>query len=464
MRSLLSLLSFLLLTLGMPAQADLKNQMDQMFGDMVNINNPAAFMGQRRGVLSGGSVVVRSRIMNPNLISIVPPSWKGGCGGIDLFAGSFSYISADEFVQLLRAIAANAKGYAFELALNAFCPSCQQQMARLSNIVRELTQNLGNSCEMARGLVNAAIPDTWQEAANAKSGLIATQIGHAADYLEGLRPHNGTTPAQNAAQAAPQQVSQIIQGNVVWRALKERQAAAWFRQGDEHLLEALMSLTGTVIVGPIPQGRQEHELIELERLLSLHDLLVGSSQSRPVTLWSCGGDNGADGCLRPAKLDIDLKGMRARVEDLLLGDNGIIAKARFNLGNPNDSELAFMQTAPPIVAMLRNLALKDTGAAQIAAREAAPVIALEMVVNLVDELIRSVRLAVSLNQHHLGPKMLANLDTIQWQLAEERRGLNEQRSRMEDLVAYYIHLRDNLRTGPYLRPAAAAPTATAAGQ
>ncbi|MFO1432913.1 MAG: conjugal transfer protein TraH [Candidatus Competibacteraceae bacterium] len=463
MRLRLSLM-FLLLVIAWPAQADLKDQMDRMFGDLVNVNQPAAFMGQRRGVLSGGSVVVRSRVMNPNLISIVPPSWKGGCGGIDLFAGSFSFISADEFVQLLRAIAANAKGYAFELALNAFCPSCQQEMARLSNIVRELTENLGNSCEMAHRLVNAAVPDTWQEVANAKSGLIAAQIGNVADYLEALRPHNGTTPAQNAAQGDPQKVAAEIQGNVVWRALQERQAAAWFRQGDVRLLEALMSLTGTVIVGPIPPGQQEHEVIELDHLLSLQDLLAGSSQTRPVTLWSCGDDTGVDGCLHPVKLEIELKGMRARVEDLLLGDTGMLAKARFNLGKPSDPELAFLQTAPPIVAMLRNLAVKDLGAAEVLAREAAPVIALELVVALVDELFRSVRLAVSLNPHHLGPKMLANLEAVQRQLAEERRGLNEQRSRLEDLVAYYNHLRADLRTGPYPQPAAAAPTATAAGQ
>lgn len=103
----------LLATLGQ-ARADLQEQMDDMFGSMLNFNNPTAYQGQRRGVLSGGSLYLRNRIMNPNLITLTPPSWKGGCGGIDLYAGSFSFISADEFMQLLRAVAANAPGYAFE--------------------------------------------------------------------------------------------------------------------------------------------------------------------------------------------------------------------------------------------------------------------------------------------------------------------------------------------------------------
>jgi conjugative transfer pilus assembly protein TraH len=463
-----SLLLFLLFLLSTPTQADLRDEMDGMFNSLVNVNNPTAFQGQRRGVLSGGSLYVRNRVMNPNLISIVPPSWRGGCGGIDLFAGSFSFINADEFVQLLRAIAANASGYAFELALNAMCPSCQQEMARLSNIVRELTQGLGSSCEMAKALVDATNLPSLVHSQQTESGLIATQIGAAADFLEGLRPRNGNSPSQVAQQAAPQEVNQVIKGNVVWRALKERQAGAWFRfGGDDPLLEAIMSLTGTVIVGDIPQGAQEHPITEVEPLLTLTDILVGSSPDRPIQVWKC-DDNDPDGCLEPVKRAVDLKGMRTRVEEVLLGaagNAGLIAKARFNQGAPTAQEQAFMELAPlAVVAMLRNLALEDAGAARLLAREAGPVIALEMTVELVDEMIRAVRLAASLNQHHLGPRMQQKLEAAQQRLAEERKALHEQRSRLEDLAQYYNNLRLSLRQQRYRGNPAAAPAAEAAGQ
>jgi conjugative transfer pilus assembly protein TraH len=47
--------------------------------------------------------------MNESLWHFVPPSFDAGCGGIDLFAGSFSFISAEQFQNLLRAIAATTE-------------------------------------------------------------------------------------------------------------------------------------------------------------------------------------------------------------------------------------------------------------------------------------------------------------------------------------------------------------------
>jgi conjugative transfer pilus assembly protein TraH len=106
-----------------PAHADLNAEMDSLFGTLVNVTDPSAQMGQRRGVLSGGSLVARNRIVNVNPISLVPPSFEAGCGGIDLFGGSFSFVNAAQFTNLLRGIASNAAGYAFQLALTTMMPS-----------------------------------------------------------------------------------------------------------------------------------------------------------------------------------------------------------------------------------------------------------------------------------------------------------------------------------------------------
>ena len=88
-----------------------------MFGTMTNFTAPTAHLGQRRGMITGGSLVARNGIANTNLVSFVPPSFSAGCGGIDLFAGSFSFINFNQFVQLLRNVAGNASGYAFQLAI-----------------------------------------------------------------------------------------------------------------------------------------------------------------------------------------------------------------------------------------------------------------------------------------------------------------------------------------------------------
>ena len=451
----------LLATLGQ-ARADLQEQMDDMFGSMLNFNNPTAYQGQRRGVLSGGSLYLRNRIMNPNLITLTPPSWKGGCGGIDLYAGSFSFISADEFMQLLRAVAANAPGYAFELAMNAMCPTCQQEMARLSNVVRELNQMLGNSCQLAQGLVTdafSALTGKQQQ----QSGLIATLSGAASDFLQGLRPSDNKSPTKTAQDADPAQVKREIKGNVVWRALKERNAGAWFQFGDDPFLEAIMSLTGSIIVGDIPNGQEEHEIREIEPILTLQDILVGSGSGnqRRISVWTC-DDHDPDGCLQPHKDQIDLKGMTERVEAVLLGDanhQGLVAKFRFNVGPPTAAEKAFMELAPgSVVAMIRNLAVNDGGLAMLLAKEAIPVIALEMTYELVEDMTRAVRQAAALNQHHLEPAMRKKLEDAHRLLAEERKALHDSRSRLADLMAFYSHLRLSLQNRTYQATRALTPS------
>jgi conjugative transfer pilus assembly protein TraH len=41
-------------------------------------------------------------------------------------------------------------------------------------------------------------------------------------------------------------VNKVIKGNIVWRVLKERNAGGWCQFGDDSLLEAIMSLEGTI--------------------------------------------------------------------------------------------------------------------------------------------------------------------------------------------------------------------------
>jgi conjugative transfer pilus assembly protein TraH len=446
------LLAVWLLLQPLPGAADLAGEMEALLESLTNATEPTAYLGQRRGVLSGGSLAVRNRVMNPNLISVVPPHFRGGCGGIDLFMGSFSFISADEFMQMLRAIAANAPGYFFQLALDAYCPDCMNQMARLSHTMRELTSDLGNSCEMAQRLVNATVPASWHDSANQEAGLIAQGIGAVTDALAGLRPPAGQpSPQQLAQQNDPDTTRRVLKGNVVWRSLKSRQVGGWFAHGDDRLLEAIMSLTGTVIVGDIPDGGTEFAIQEKEPLLDLPDLLLGSGRDgqRPVNVWSCGGDVDPDGCLNPVKRPLVLKGLITQVEDILLGQDGqpgLLERARFNLGPPTESEKAFMDTAPgAIVGGLRNLVLVDYGAATLLAREAVPVIALEMAGALADELEQSVRLAASLQHHALTPAMLKRLDDRRQHLAEQRRQQHQQASRLLQLIGAYRDLRDSLR-------------------
>lgn len=94
----------------------------------------------------------------------------------------------------------------------------------------------------------------------------------------------------------------------------------------------------------------------------------------------------------------------------------------------------------PLGGMIRNLALESEGAARHLAEEAAPVIALELAVRVVDDLIRAARLAAALHQHHLSKDLDAKLRAVAQEMSEERQALQAARSRSGDLVAVYTEL------------------------
>ena len=104
---------------------DLNNEVNNMFNNLGAIGNytaPGAFKGQTFNTYAGGNLYLRSPNKTYQLAAIQFPSAKGGCGGIDLFGGSFSHISAAEFKNMLKNITAALPGIAFQLALEAVSP------------------------------------------------------------------------------------------------------------------------------------------------------------------------------------------------------------------------------------------------------------------------------------------------------------------------------------------------------
>ena len=62
-----------------PANANLDNEIKGMFTDMINVTPGGSYETQRRGVITGGEIALRNKVVHPNLISFVPPSARGGC-------------------------------------------------------------------------------------------------------------------------------------------------------------------------------------------------------------------------------------------------------------------------------------------------------------------------------------------------------------------------------------------------
>ncbi len=89
-----------------PVSAQVGAELNDFFNDMgaaANATGPTAYQGQSAGYYSGGNIWTRFPQKSVNPVNLQLPSIKAGCGGIDVFSGSFSFINTDEIVAMLGA-------------------------------------------------------------------------------------------------------------------------------------------------------------------------------------------------------------------------------------------------------------------------------------------------------------------------------------------------------------------------
>ena len=139
-----------------PAPADVLSEMNRFWqGAAVNTTGPTAFQGQASGHWTLGNLYLRAPVRSEQIASVSLPSFRAGCGGIDAFAGAFSFINSDQLIAFGRAVAQNAAGFAFELALETISPVIAETMAKLRALAQWVNSQNLNSCETAQALVGA---------------------------------------------------------------------------------------------------------------------------------------------------------------------------------------------------------------------------------------------------------------------------------------------------------------------
>ncbi|HGV5114686.1 TPA: conjugal transfer protein TraH, partial [Klebsiella pneumoniae] len=102
------------------AYADVNGDLNNYFNKLGfegNATGAAAWQGQAAGYMTGGNLFLRSPVKQMQVMSFTPPSLNAGCGGIDAYLGSFSFINSDQLQQFIKNLMANAQGYFFDLAL-----------------------------------------------------------------------------------------------------------------------------------------------------------------------------------------------------------------------------------------------------------------------------------------------------------------------------------------------------------
>ena len=153
------LLMFLLLMNS--GRADVNGDLGNFFSHLGydgNVTRGHAYQGQEAGYYSGGSLFLRDQVRDVQIMHVDLPSYRAGCGGIDLFVGGFSFVDSDSINNFFQQIMNNAKGYAFQLAMETATPEIAHVIQYIQDVAQKMNNSNISSCEMAEDLVGGLWP------------------------------------------------------------------------------------------------------------------------------------------------------------------------------------------------------------------------------------------------------------------------------------------------------------------
>ena len=438
----------------MSAHADISSAMNDAFNSMSNFTRPGVFESQRRGVISGGSYYEREPVVSTDILSMQLPSVRAGCGGIDFFGGSFSFINADQFVQLLRAVAANAKGYAFQIALEYASPSIANTINYLQSIIQKMNDAFGNSCRLAEGIVTDTANALGADIRN-RSSISGTISGLFTDIGSAFTRSEGTDPISQQTNLPPAEKEKFV-GNVVWQQLKNHNVARLLvsaTNDEEDEYEQIMSITGTAVINDPTDsgdGEQSNPVSPYPPLITLEDLVEGSDN---VRVYQC--RDADDGCKNISNIPGAIPSLKDLVLRALIGDvsddgtisDGLLGK--FGRYQENELTQAEANVAsnlfPGAAAMIRNLAINDGQQGREIATDFSYAIAIEWSFNYIRDILNLARQAASVSNSPKSKDVVKQMDDALKQLNDSYMRLITKYPSYEKLTKTYSDIMSIVR-------------------
>jgi conjugative transfer pilus assembly protein TraH len=382
------------------AKANVGDAMEGYFDDMgaaANVTGPTAYQGQSAGYYSMGNVFVRFPQKNLNVANLQLPSLKAGCGGIDIFTGSFSFISAAELVALLKAIANNALGFAFKLAIDTLCPECGKVMAELQTYAQMMNNYTMNSCEMAQGIVGGVWPRS-ERASQTICQAIGTKEGVFSDWARGRqRCADEAKTVSEGARGNPEydDVNYGLPRNFTWSVLKR---SPFFSVGGSitpekrELAEYVMTLVGTIIfVPPTGDAPGDFRPFNGDTSSALVTALVDGTAGGPtVSILRCDAGEPEDACLNPTTQTLAIpasQGLRAQVIALI---DEMTAAIKTDTPVSTDAQGLLQIASLPLYKMLAVNAAHSRGANMLDSDVMAEVVSIDILFFVLDALMTEV--------------------------------------------------------------------------
>lgn len=160
---------------------------------LANATVPTTMTTADRVGVMGGGFSMRMPVKQVNLVNFDPPRMNAGCGGVDLYGGSFSFINGQQLIQTFRAVASNAAGLFFKAAIKTISPSLDQLMGEFQTLMQNMNNLAKNSCSMAHLLVGdskKASEKAISDQIDGDGNVGATNKGIFSDAISALQGYN----------------------------------------------------------------------------------------------------------------------------------------------------------------------------------------------------------------------------------------------------------------------------------
>lgn len=279
-----------LLGMSFTAAADVNSDMNHFFnklGFASNTSQPQVWQGQAAGYASGGSLYARTQVKNVQLVSMTLPDINAGCGGIDAYLGSFSFINSEQLQRFAKQIMSNAAGYFFDLALQTTVPEIKTAKDFLQKMASDINSMNLSSCQAAQGIVGGLFPRT-QVAQQKVCQDIAGESNIFADWAASRQGCSvGGQMGRVQDRAGEKDKERVMKNiNIVWHALAKNRLF----DGNKELKEFVMTLTGTLIF-----GETSSNITPLPARTTDQDLIKAMMQGGTARIYHC---NDAEKCLK----------------------------------------------------------------------------------------------------------------------------------------------------------------------
>ena len=399
-------------------------------GSFSNSSEAGGYQLQGAGYYTGGSFTARSKVVSVNPVNITPPGIRAGCGGIDIYTGSFSHINTDQFIALLKAIPSNALGFAFQLALETMSPSIKGTLDQLQSIIDRINNVNLNSCDLAQGLVGGGLAMAGKTEAYCKT--TANSQGWATDYArasaECKTGGKSTDHIKSANDVHGDQ--RPVDINIAWEVLKK---SSLLKDNNNEMAEFVQALTGTIIIKTPQNENSGPETSYKSNIIVKNETIKAILEGGPINILSC---DDKDKCLNPSEKNITIaedKGFKKKISKIM--SEMVIKIASGEKFESKHIDLVSKTSVPIHKAMIvRQAYFGSTSAASgINPEYYSSLVAIDMLYNYLDEILKSVQEQA---------KQVKNFD--QENIDKFQKGVENAR---KELAEYRIDSKDSFERG-----------------